>query len=150
MLILLYSGPLATAFANWASQSITRSLGPLTSAMGFLATPVVGLVAGALILGESLGLIDIVGFALVLGGIAAASLVPPKTAARGRHGERARLGLAGDPRAAAAHDLLHLGPGGHRRVARGCHREGPVRRAVLDCRLWAQALEEAEDQPRGE
>ena len=79
VLILLYSGPLATAFANWASQSITRSLGPLTSAMGFLATPVVGLVAGALILGESLGLIDIAGFALVLGGIAAASLVPPKT-----------------------------------------------------------------------
>ena len=55
VLILLYSGPLATAFANWASQSITRSLGPLTSAMGFLATPVVGLIAGALILGESLG-----------------------------------------------------------------------------------------------
>ena len=78
ILILLYSGPLATAFANWASQSITRSLGPLTSAMGFLATPVVGLVAGALILGESLGPIDIAGFALVLGGIAAASLVPPK------------------------------------------------------------------------
>jgi probable blue pigment (indigoidine) exporter len=48
--------------------------------MGFLATPVVGLIAGALILGESLGPIDIAGFALVLGGIAAASLVPPKAA----------------------------------------------------------------------
>jgi drug/metabolite transporter (DMT)-like permease len=80
VLILLYSGPLATAFANWASQSITRSLGPLTSAMGFLATPVVGLIAGALILGESLGPIDIAGFALVLAGIAATSLVPPKQA----------------------------------------------------------------------
>jgi len=76
VLVLLYSGPIATAFANWASQSITRSLGPLASAMGFLATPVVGLVCGALFLHESLGLIDIAGFALVLGGIAATSLFP--------------------------------------------------------------------------
>ena len=76
ILALLYSGPLATAFANWASQSITRSLGPLASAIGFLATPVVGLVSGAVLLGESLGLLDIAGFALVLGGIAITSLIP--------------------------------------------------------------------------
>ena len=76
ILALLYSGPLATAFANWASQSITRSMGPIASAMGFLATPVVGLLAGAIFLHESLGLIDLAGFAMVLGGIAAASLFP--------------------------------------------------------------------------
>ncbi len=76
ILALLYSGPLATAFAYWASQSITRSLGPISSAMGFLATPVVGLVAGAIILGESLGPLDILGFGLVIAGIAAASLLP--------------------------------------------------------------------------
>jgi drug/metabolite transporter (DMT)-like permease len=81
---LLYSGPLATAFAYWASQSITRSLGPISSAMGFLATPVVGLVAGAIILGEQLGLADLAGFGLVVAGIAFASLWPatrPGTAA---------------------------------------------------------------------
>lgn len=83
VLALLYSGPLATAFAYWASQSITRSLGPLSSAMGFLATPVVGLVAGALILGESLGPADLAGFGLVVAGIAAASLVPAAGARRG-------------------------------------------------------------------
>ena len=76
VLALLYSGPLATAFAYWASQSITRSLGPISSAMGFLATPVVGLVAGAIILGEALGPADILGFGLVIAGIAAASLLP--------------------------------------------------------------------------
>jgi len=76
VLALLYSGPLATAFANWASQSITRSLGSLASAIGFLATPVVGLVSGAVFLHESLGLVDLAGFALVLGGIAITSLVP--------------------------------------------------------------------------
>jgi drug/metabolite transporter (DMT)-like permease len=87
VLALLYSGPLATAFAYWASQSITRSLGPLSSAMGFLATPVIGLVAGALILGESLGPVDLAGFGLVIAGIAAASVVPARAGARqGRAG----------------------------------------------------------------
>ena len=80
ILALLYSGPLATAFANWASQSITRSLGPLASAVGFLATPVVGLVSGAVFLHETLGLLDLAGFALVLGGIAVTSLVAPPAA----------------------------------------------------------------------
>ena len=87
VLALLYSGPLATAFAYWASQSITRSLGPLASAVGFLATPVVGLIAGAVILGEALGPLDIVGFGLVFAGIAATSLVqspaPPLSPAAG-------------------------------------------------------------------
>jgi drug/metabolite transporter (DMT)-like permease len=76
VLVLLYSGPLATVFANWASQSITRSLGSQASATGFLTVPVVGLVSGALILGEKLGPVDVLAFALVLGGVAATSLVP--------------------------------------------------------------------------
>jgi drug/metabolite transporter (DMT)-like permease len=77
-LVLLYSGPLATAFAFWASQAITRSLGAQVSATGFLATPVVGLVSGAIVLGESLGPVDLVGFALILAGIGMASLVAPR------------------------------------------------------------------------
>ena len=77
VLILLYSGPLATAFANWASQSITRSLGSVAATTGFLATPVVGLATASIVLQEPLGLIDVVGFGLVLGGIAAASLTAP-------------------------------------------------------------------------
>jgi drug/metabolite transporter (DMT)-like permease len=77
VLILLYSGPLATAFANWASQSITRSLGSVAATTGFLATPVVGLATASIVLQEPLGLIDLVGFGLVLGGIAAASLTAP-------------------------------------------------------------------------
>ena len=76
VLILLFSGPLATAFATWASQSVTRSLGPLASATGFLAVPVVGLASGALILHEALGIVDAVGFLLVLAGIAVTSIVP--------------------------------------------------------------------------
>ena len=75
VLVLLYSGPLATTMGFWASQAITRSLGSQASATGFLAVPVVGLASGAFVLGEALGPADVVGFALVLSGIAAASLV---------------------------------------------------------------------------
>jgi drug/metabolite transporter (DMT)-like permease len=46
VLVLLYSGPVATAFAYWASQAVTRSLGPA----------------------------DLAGFVLVLTGVAATSL----------------------------------------------------------------------------
>ena len=78
VLVLLYSGPLATAFAFWASQAITRSLGAQASATGFLATPVVGLASGAIVLGEALGVVDVVGFGLILGGIAVTSLIVPR------------------------------------------------------------------------
>ncbi len=77
VLILLYSGLLATAFPNWASQSITRSLGSVAETTGFLATPVVGLVGASLVLQEPLGLMDTIGFGLVPGGVAAASLTAP-------------------------------------------------------------------------
>ncbi len=69
ILVLLYSGPLATAFAFWASQSITRSLGPLAATVGFLGVPVVGLASGAILLGEQLTLLDLGGFVLVAAGI---------------------------------------------------------------------------------
>ncbi len=75
ILILFYSGPLATAFAYWASQAITRSLGAQASGTGFLATPVVGLVSGAVLLGESLGVIDVIGFVLILAGVGASTLL---------------------------------------------------------------------------
>ena len=82
VLILLYSGVLATTFATWAMQSITRALGPQASATGYLVTPVVGLVTGWLILGERLGAADIVGSALVLGGVAIAAALPALRAPR--------------------------------------------------------------------
>lgn len=83
MLILLYSGVLATAFAFWASQAVTRALGAQASATGFLAVPVVGLLTGALWLGEPLTLVDVLGMALVIAGVALASLLPRRSAAGG-------------------------------------------------------------------
>ena len=75
---LLYSAPLATAFGFWASVAVTRALGAQASATGFLAVPVVGLAAGSVLLGESLGLADVAGFALVLAGVGVTSLWPKR------------------------------------------------------------------------
>lgn len=66
---VLYSGPLATALAFWLSQSISRSLSPLETTMGFLAVPVVGLASSWVILGEPLTVLDLVGAATTFLGI---------------------------------------------------------------------------------
>jgi drug/metabolite transporter (DMT)-like permease len=70
--ILLYNGPVATAFGYWASVTITRALPALTTSIGLLGVPVMGLLSSMAALGEpltwslSLGLIGIVlGLALV-------------------------------------------------------------------------------------
>jgi drug/metabolite transporter (DMT)-like permease len=70
LLAVLYSGPLATAFAFWAYQTIARTLTPSQTTTGLLAVPVVGLASSALFLGEPLGPGDLAGFATTLAGIA--------------------------------------------------------------------------------
>ncbi len=67
--LLLYSAVLATAFAYWASHAITRSLSPMGTTLSFLAVPVVGLASGAILLGEALSVLDVVGFASVALGV---------------------------------------------------------------------------------
>lgn len=74
---VLYSGAIATALAYLLSQSISRSLTPLATTMGFLAVPVVGLVSSWMMLGESLTLLDLVGAVTTFTGIIVVSL-PPK------------------------------------------------------------------------
>lgn len=83
VLVLLFSGPLATSFATWASQSITRSLGPQATGTGFLAVPVVGFASGAIVLQESLTAVDLIGFGLVLTGIAVTAVRPQADDGRG-------------------------------------------------------------------
>jgi drug/metabolite transporter (DMT)-like permease len=69
-LAVLYSGPLATAFAFWASQMIVKALGPLTTGIGYLGAPAVGVVAGIIVLGETIGLLDLAGIAVTAVAIA--------------------------------------------------------------------------------
>ncbi len=97
VLILLYSGPLATAFGFWVSQVIARALGPMATTIGYLAVPIVGLASGAIVLGEPVTAIDLLGFALTLGGIAALSRALPAAtlSRRTRPAEPAALAESG-------------------------------------------------------
>ena len=61
VLVILYSGALATAFAFWASQSIVRAIGPTTTSIAYLAVPVVGIITGLVVLGEPVGVLDLLG-----------------------------------------------------------------------------------------
>jgi drug/metabolite transporter (DMT)-like permease len=71
---VLFSGPLATALAFWLSQSISRSLSPLATTMGFLAVPLVGLASSWVILGEPLTVLDLAGATTTFLGIVVVSV----------------------------------------------------------------------------
>jgi drug/metabolite transporter (DMT)-like permease len=93
---VLYSGPLATALAFWLSQSISRSLSPLATTMGFLAVPVVGLASSWVMLGEPLTVLDLAGAAITFLGIVVVSI--STAAGEEEPGERApSLAVLGEP-----------------------------------------------------
>src|SRR6267142_1301504 len=52
--LLLYSGIVCTALAHWAMAMVNRSLAAVTTSLGLLATPVVGIVSAAIVLNEPL------------------------------------------------------------------------------------------------
>lgn len=78
MLLLLYGGVCGTALAYWAMAMVNRSLPAATTSLGLLATPVVGTLSAAIILGEPITLILVSAMALIVGGIALGTI------ARGR------------------------------------------------------------------
>jgi len=98
---ILFSGPLATALAFWLSQSISRSLSPLATTMGFLAVPVVGLAASAVMLGEPLTLMDFAGATITFLGIVLVSISSNGANARGADRARGPSPDAATPRAGA-------------------------------------------------
>lgn len=73
-LLFLYSGMIGTAYAFWALAIVNRSLPASTTALGILATPVVGIAGSALFLGEALDLPLLVAAAMILSGIALGTL----------------------------------------------------------------------------
>lgn len=72
--ILLYNGPLATAFGFWAMLSVTRALPAVTTSLSTLAVPVVGVVSGALALGEPVTPTNTAGLALIGSGLVLVTL----------------------------------------------------------------------------
>ena len=67
---LAYMGLCGTALGYWAMATINRSLPATTTALGMLATPIAGIAASALFLGERPDGMLIAGTALILSGIA--------------------------------------------------------------------------------
>ncbi|MGL3214484.1 DMT family transporter [Bradyrhizobium sp. BR 1433] len=74
LLLFLYSGFIGTALAYWAMSMVNKSLPALTTSLGTTATPIVGIVTAALLLGEPIDLSLAIAAALIVGGIALSSL----------------------------------------------------------------------------
>ena len=72
--LFAYTGLIGTAYAFWALAIVNRSLPASTTALGILATPVVGIAGSAIFLGEGLDLPLMVAAAMILAGIAIGTL----------------------------------------------------------------------------
>ena len=69
VVLFLYSGIIASTLAYWAMSMVNRSLPASTTALGTTATPLVGIAAAALILGEPVDLSLAIAATLIIGGI---------------------------------------------------------------------------------
>ncbi len=68
--LLFYASIPGTALAYWAAAVASRNLPAVTTALGLLTTPLVGVAAAVLWLGEPLTLLLVAAIVLILGGIA--------------------------------------------------------------------------------
>ena len=68
--LLLFSGTVCTAFANWAMTMVNRSLPAVTTSLCLLATPLLGIFCATLILNEPLEPSLFLAMTLIIGGIA--------------------------------------------------------------------------------
>jgi drug/metabolite transporter (DMT)-like permease len=68
--LMLYSGIVCTAFANWAMTMVNRSLPAVTTSLCLLATPLLGIVSATAILSEPLEPSLFLAMGLIIGGIA--------------------------------------------------------------------------------
>lgn len=77
--ILFYNGPIATAFCFWAALTVTRSLPAITTSLGFLGVPMVGVAAATLWLQEPVTATLTIGLLLMLTGLAVVNLSERRT-----------------------------------------------------------------------
>jgi drug/metabolite transporter (DMT)-like permease len=70
----LYGGVFGIALAYWAMSMVNRSLPAVTTSLGVLATPVVGVITSAVVFGEPVTGSLIFAMAMILGGIAVGTI----------------------------------------------------------------------------
>ena len=68
-LLIAYAGPLAMGFTVWGSVVVGRALPAIVASLGYLATPVVGMLSAALLMGEPLNATNVGGLVLIVGGL---------------------------------------------------------------------------------
>lgn len=87
VLLLFFGGVVGTALAYWAMSMVNRCLPALTTSLGVMATPLVGIASAAIILGERIDLWLISGAVFVVGGVATSALAEARLS-RGRNAKR--------------------------------------------------------------
>jgi drug/metabolite transporter (DMT)-like permease len=80
--LLLYSALPGTALAFWAAAVAAQNLPAVTTSLGLLAAPVIGVAASAVMLGEAPTLSLGIAVSLIAGGIALGAISPPRPGAR--------------------------------------------------------------------
>lgn len=83
-LVLAYNGPIATAFCFWAMISVTRALPAVSTSLGSLGVPVIGMMSAAWWLGEPLTPTNTGGLLLVLAGLGAVAMADTRSRAVAR------------------------------------------------------------------
>jgi len=74
VVLLIYNGPIATAFCFWAMVTVNRALPAITTSLSVLGVPVVGLLSSATWLREPLTLTNLLGLGLIGGGLVLVAL----------------------------------------------------------------------------
>ena len=74
--LLLYSALPGTALAFWAAAVASQNLPAVTTSLGLLAAPVIGIIASAMMLGEAPDATLIAAITMIIGGIAIGTLAP--------------------------------------------------------------------------
>ena len=82
VLLFAYGGVFGVAIAYWAMAMVNRSLPAVTTSLGVLATPVVGVLSAIVVLDEPLSLALLAAMALIIGGIALGTITFRFSAAR--------------------------------------------------------------------
>lgn len=78
--ILVYNGPIATAFCFFAVITLNRALPAITTSLGMLGVPAAGLVFSALMLGEPINATKGMGLALIACGLGFVAVADRRTA----------------------------------------------------------------------
>jgi drug/metabolite transporter (DMT)-like permease len=69
-LLLFYGGTAGIALPYWAMQTVNRSLPAITTALGLLAVPIVGVICSTIALGEPLTIALLSATVLIISGVA--------------------------------------------------------------------------------